>query len=122
MGGKMPPEYWREYRKRNREKLLAQERARRKTKPRVRDRTAEYAKRIKARVDRTPLPLLHAQEFTRNRGRIIAFWEEELEHDMIQEAHLAKLEGRDPVKAMQRYETREKSWRNITCELIPEIN
>lgn len=108
----MPASWWREYRRKNRERLNAQLRERRKGRPRSRgDRSAEYAKRRK-QVAIEPLPMLRPDL---QRGNAIAFWEDELRLDLAQEAELALLEGRCPQEAMTRYRAREKAWFRMTC-------
>ena len=44
------------------------------------------------------------------RGVRVAFWDDELDADLRQEAALAELEGRDPDEAVKAYAARERSW------------
>jgi hypothetical protein len=53
-------------------------------------------------------------------GIRIAFWEDELRLDLVQERHLAVLEGRDPDLAAATYRTRELTWHRITTTLPAE--
>jgi len=73
------------------------------------DRRREYAKRAsRAAPQLTPLfPDI-------KRGASVAFWDEELQADLRQEAVLAALEGRDPAEAVRAYAVREWSWHRST--------
>jgi len=123
MGGKMPAGYWRDYRARNRQRLSAQQRARRAASARDRvDRIAEYArtaaKRAAERAAEQPLtplfPDLH-------HGEVVSFWDVELLMDLRQERALAELEGRDPEEAAREYRARERSWFHHTAPLLEEV-
>ena|SRR4249920_1455017 len=113
MPGKMSAEWWREYRSKNRDRINAQAAARRKQKPRVRNRAEEYAK--KRKPPEIPLEPLFPQI---RHGGAISFWDEELNMDLAQEAELAKLQGRDPVVACRAYRAREYRWFRITAPLV----
>lgn len=110
MGSKMSPEWWREYRRKNAERLNEQQRTRRAAKPRERgDRKAEYAKRAAARQQHEgdgPLPLLYPEL---QHGRAVAFWEDELRLDLAQErsAHKALNPKDTRGHPVERYKSRE---------------
>ncbi len=116
MSGKMPAEYFREYRARRR---LSGNPVRRRAgyvRP-TRDYGAEYARSLQLHprlAAPQPLPLLmpHLQH-----GARVAFWEDELRLDLAQEARLAELEGRDPVTAIAAYRARETNWRAHTVAI-----
>ena len=115
----MTPEYWRDYRKRNRDKINARDRARRARGRDRGDRSAEYAKRnaerAAARPNIEPLPVLYPEL---NHGTSIAFWHDELRMDLAQERILAELEGRDPDEAVRAYTARENAWDHMTNPLL----
>lgn len=113
----MPPEWWREYRRRRCEELRAYNRERRQT-PKVREqrRASEARRRAKQAVlAQEPLPMLYPHL---QRGTAVSFWEDELRLDLEQEAALARLEGRCPVEAVRKYRAREAAWSRITGPLI----
>lgn len=109
MPGKMPAEYWREYRKKHREKLNAQQAERRKNDEELRKRrhAAETERRRRRREgedDSWEIPQLY--EYLRS-GRYYSFWEDELKMDLEQERALAKLEGKDQEEAVRKYRSKE---------------
>jgi hypothetical protein len=132
MSGKMPPSYFREYRRRRRAEG-------RPVQSGPQDRTREYAIRRENRrlvrvglaplsrdglraprsaIDVAPLPLLLPDL---QHGARVAFWEDELRLDLHQEARLAELEGRDPGAAIAAYRARETSWRAHMAPMLEEI-
>jgi hypothetical protein len=100
----MSAAWWREYRARRREEGRPVKRERR-----VRgDRSAEYARRRSRAAPVVELPVPTGQHGTR-----LAFWEDELRRDLAQEAELARLERRNPDRAVAAYRARELAWRQI---------
>jgi hypothetical protein len=113
MGGKMSAAWWRDYRRRNGERVNAQLRARRSRGRNRGDRSREYAKRP-TRANPRPTPLYpHLKH-----GSTVSWWHTELAMDLEQERELARLEGRDPEDAVARYRARELRWFNLTVPLV----
>lgn len=116
-------EYWRDYRRRNRERLNAQLAERRRRNGRG-DRTAERAaenarRRARHQASRPePLPMLHPHL---KQGTVVEFWDEALRHDIEQEKELALLEGRCPKKAAARYRAENlKFSKAVPLHLLPD--
>jgi hypothetical protein len=112
--------YWRAYRAANRDRLNAQQRARRAThRPSRGDRSAESAGRpSRAAAGDAPLPVLFPKLV---RGVALSFWEDELRMDLHQERILAALEGRDPDAAAKLYRAREVAWHRWTGPLLEAV-
>ena len=118
MSGKMPAEYFREYRARRR---LAGNPVRRRA-GYVRDRSKERRRPRPSRALPRLVPLIETLGRTPgletvSRGLKVAFWHEELVLDLAQERELARLEGRDPEAAVTAYRRRELDWRSRTVVL-----
>ena len=114
MGGKQSPEWWREYRLRRAKELREYNRKRRQQpKVKAQRQASENRRRARIRGAQEPLPQLHPEL---RHGQVLSFWEDELRLDLIQEAALARLEGRDPLEAMKVYRAREMRWHRITVE------
>lgn len=112
----MSAEWWREYRRRNAEKLRAYNRARRQTPTlKAQRRASEQRRRARLRVEYAPLPALYPDL---QHGGTVSFWDDELRLDLAQERALAALTG-DP-SAVTEYRAREWAWRRITVPLPVE--
>jgi hypothetical protein len=92
------------------------------------DRSAEYAHR-RARATATatqPIPDLHhghdlfeeARRIVGPRRTSLVVLYDPLYDDLLSEATLALIEGRDPQVAVQQYGTRERSYSRVTCPLF----
>ena len=109
------PEY------RARQNRLRNERRRRRGRG---DRTAEYARRKSRALP--PMPGLHHGHDLFERARrivgprrttLVALYDP-LYDDLLSEATLALLEGRDAEEAIRRYGARERSYRRVTCPIL----
>jgi hypothetical protein len=88
------------------------------------DRTAEYARRTSRA--HPPLPGLHVgHDLFEQAKRIVGpprgtltTLHDPLHEDLLSEATLAILEGRDPAEAVDRYGARERSFGRVTCPLF----
>ena len=110
MSGKMPAAYFREYRARRR---LAGNPVRRRpsyVRP-PRNYAAEYARSLDLHPSVVATPRLPILMPELQHGVRVAFWEDELKLDLVQEGRLAELEGRDPAAAVAAYRVRETNWR-----------
>lgn len=127
---------WREYRRRNADRLREYNRARRQQpKLRAQRHAAENRRRVRRRgelLDVSPLPAAHTghQLFDaaraavgplRSRGAQLAFPEELDWEDAVSEAVLALLEGGDPVAAATAYLRRERGIRRVCGPLLVEV-
>jgi hypothetical protein len=116
-------EYWREYRRKNKERLREYNRERRKQ-PKVKAQRVQQEIRRRARrrgeLDTSPLPSLHPHLKPPSPGKEYIFWSEDLMHDLEQERELARLEGRDPDEAARRYRNRELLYHRETTRLFEE--
>lgn len=110
----MPPEWWREYRRRRQEHLREYNRQRRQTpKLKAQRRASEQRRLAKKRPPPCPDPLPPLYPSLQV-GKYLSFWEDELRLDLAQEAWLAVLEGNDPEEAVARYRRREINWKHHT--------
>jgi len=109
------PEY------RARQNRLRNERRRRRGRG---DRTAEYAARASRATP--PVPGLHvghdlfdlARRIVGPRRTTLVMLHDPLYDDLMSEATLALIEGRDPEDAVRRYRARERSFGRATCPLF----
>lgn len=99
------------------------------------DRTLEYARR-RERMQRdrqlrhadTPVPALHvghdlfevAREIVGPRRTAFVVLHDPLYDDLVSEATLALIEGRDPHEAVRAYGARERSFGRVTCRLLED--
>ena len=90
------------------------------------DRSAEYARRRSRAV--SPLPGLHVghdlferarQVVGPRRSTLVTFYDP-LYDDLVSEATLALIEGRDPGDAVRSYGARERAFGRVTCPLLEE--
>lgn len=121
MGGKMSAEWWREYRRRN-PRLRGYNRERRQDATVRAQRHAQEVRRrsrlrAMARERLDQFSVTHELiEWARSivnipsRGAVFMFKEEVLSEDLVSEAILARLEGRDPLAAVQQYRAQEVAW------------
>ena len=129
MGGKQSAEWWREYRARNRDRLNAQQRARRAGRPR--DRTRERAvAAARARERRAadaafviPAPYTGSDVF--DHARLIVHKHARLKpdtrtrvygdqfEDCVGEVVVALIEGSCAISAIHRFRKREWDWRRF---------
>ena len=111
------PEY------RERQNQLRNERRRRNGRG---DRSAEYARRRSRAVP--PLPGLHvghdlferARQVVGPRRSTLVTLHDPLYDDLVSEATLALIEGRDPWDAVRSYGARERAFGRVTCPLLEE--
>ena len=90
------------------------------------DRSAEYARR-KSRA-MPPMPGLHvghalfeqAREIVGPRTTSLVQLHDPLYDDLLSEATLAIIEGRDPAHAVRAYGVRERAFGRVTCQLFEE--
>ena len=110
-----------EYRKR--QNRLRNERRRRNGRG---DRSAEYARRRSRAIP--PIPGLHvghdlfeqARDVVGPRRSTLVTLHDPLYDDLVSEATLALIEGRDPVAAIRSYGARERAFGRVTCPLLEE--
>jgi hypothetical protein len=106
---------------RARQNQLRNERRRRKGRG---DRTAEHARRRSRAIP--PLPGMHvghaiferAREIVGPRRTTLVSLHDPLHDDLLSEATLAILEGRDPHDAIRSYGAKERSFGRATCPLL----
>lgn len=111
------PEY------RDRQNRLRNERRRRNGRG---DRSAEYAKRPSRAIP--PMPRLHEGhelfEFARRvvgpAPTSLVSLHDPLHEDLLSEATLALLEGRDPGAAVRAFGARERAFGRVTCQLLDD--
>ena len=88
------------------------------------DRSAEYAKRRSRAIPQVPgLHLGHdlfdlARRIVGPQKTTLVTLRDPLHEDLLSEATLALLEGRDPADAVDRYRKQERSYGRITCPLL----
>jgi hypothetical protein len=90
------------------------------------DRSAEYAKRASRAIP--PIPALHeghevfeqARAVVGPRRTSLVQLHDPLYEDLLSEATLAIIEGRDPEDAVRAYGARERSFGRVTCQLYEE--
>jgi hypothetical protein len=106
---------------RERQNRLRNERRRRNGRG---DRSAEYARRRSRAIP--PVPPMHighqlfelARRIVGPQTTTLATLRDPLHEDLLSEATLALLEGRDPADAVVRYRAREHAYGRITCPLL----
>ena len=111
------PEY------RERQNRLRNERRRRDGRG---DRSAEYARRRSRAIP--PMPGLHvghdlfdrARDLVGPRRSSLVTLHDPLYDDLVSEATLALIEGRDPDAAIRSYGARERAFGRVTCPLLEE--
>lgn len=99
------------------------------------DRTMEYARRRErmqqnrpVRHADVPVPALHtghdlfemAREIVGPRRTTFMVLQDPLYDDLLSEATLALIEGRDPHEAVRAYGARERSFGRVTCRLLED--
>jgi hypothetical protein len=122
------PAYYRAWRAahpayRERQNRLRNERRRRSGRG---DRSAEYAGRPSRAIPH--VPALHvghqlferAREIVGPRRSTLATLHDPLYDDLVSEATLALIEGRDPVDAIRAFGARERAFGRVTCQLFEE--
>jgi hypothetical protein len=90
------------------------------------DRAAEYARRRSRALP--PMPPLHASHDLFERARMVvgprrtmfAALHDPLHDDLLSEATLALIEGRDPVEAIRSFRAREHAYGRMTCRLFAD--
>ena len=90
------------------------------------DRSAEYAKRPTRAAP--PMPGLHVGHWLFERARQVVGprrtslvqLHDPLYEDLLSEATLALIEGRDPEDAVRHYGARERAFGRVTCQLFEE--
>jgi hypothetical protein len=90
------------------------------------DRSAEYARRPSRA--QPPAPGLHvghelfeqARKVVGPRATTLVQLHDPLYDDLVSEATLAIIEGRDPKDAVRAYGARERSFGRVTCQLFDE--
>lgn len=90
------------------------------------DRSAEYARRPSRAAP--PLPGAHvghplfdaARAIVGPRVTSLVTLHDPLHEDLLSEAVLALLEGRDPAEAVRAYGARERAYGRVTCPLIAD--
>ena len=90
------------------------------------DRSAEYARRPSRALP--PMPGLHvghelfeqAREVVGPRLTNLVQLHDPLYEDLVSEATLAMIEGRDPEDAVRNYGARERAYGRVTCQLFEE--
>jgi hypothetical protein len=106
---------------RERQNRLRNERRRRNGRG---DRSAEYARRRSRAIP--PLHGLHtghdlferAREVVGPRRSTMVMLHDPLYDDLLSEATLALIEGRDPAEAIRAYGARERAFGRVTCPLL----
>ncbi len=91
------------------------------------DRSKEYAQQRKPTIP--PMPALHlghelfnlAKRIVGPRKSSLVALYDPLHDDLLSEATLALVEGRDPSEAVRRYRARERTYGRITCPLFDEV-
>ena len=90
------------------------------------DRSAEYARRASRAIP--PVPPMHvghavfeqAREVVGPRATNLVQLHDPLYDDLLSEATLAIIEGRDPKDAVRNYGARERAYGRVTCQLFEE--
>ena len=90
------------------------------------DRSAEYAGRRSRAIP--PVPALHvghdlferAREVVGPRRSTLVTLHDPLYDDLVSEATLALIEGRDPADAVRAFGARERAFGRVTCPLFEE--
>ena len=90
------------------------------------DRTAEYARRSSRSLP--PIPPMHdghqlfdrARDIVGPRRTTYVALHDPLHDDLLSEATLALIEGRDPHEAIRAFRAREHAFGRITCPLFAE--
>ncbi len=90
------------------------------------DRSAEYAGRPSRAIP--PMPGLHlghrlferARQIVGPRRTTLVNLEDPLYDDLVAEATLALIEGRDPEDAVRAYGARERAFGRVTCPLLDQ--
>ena len=108
---------------RNRQNRLRNERRRRNGRG---DRSTEYARRRSRAIP--PVPGLHvgpdrfeqARDVGGPRRSTLVTLHDPLYDDLVSEATLALIEGRDPVAAIRSYGARERAFGRVTCPLLED--
>lgn len=111
------PEY------RERQNRLRNERRRRQGRG---DRAGEYARRPSRAIP--PIPSLHlghdlfeaARRIVGPKRSSLITLHDPLHEDMLSEATLALIEGRDPGEAVRAYGARERAFGRVTCQLVDD--
>jgi hypothetical protein len=94
------------------------------------DRSAEYtSRRSRAMPAVPPIPCLHlGHELFEQARRVVGpkrtslvSLHDPLHEDLLSEATLALLEGRDPSEAARAYRARERAYGWVTCPLLEEV-
>jgi hypothetical protein len=88
------------------------------------DRSAEYARRRSRAIP--PIPPLHdghdlferARQIVGPRQTTLVTLHDPLHDDLLSEATLALIEGRDPHEAIRSFRSREHAYGRITCPLF----
>lgn len=88
------------------------------------DRSAEYARRRSRAIP--PIPPLHdghplfeeARQIVGPRRTSLVTLHDPLHDDLLSEATLALIEGRDPHEAIRTFRSRERTFGRITCPLF----
>ena len=91
------------------------------------DRSTEYARRRRPTIP--PMPALHlghdlfnlARRIVGPRKTSFVVLHDPLYDDLVSEATLALIEGRDPTEAVRRYGARERTYGRVTCPLFDEV-
>jgi hypothetical protein len=93
------------------------------------DRSAEYARRASQASPAIPdMPALHvghdlfarARTVVGPRTTTLVSLVDPLYDDLVSEATLAMIEGRDPVDAVRAYRARERAFGRVTCQLLDQ--
>lgn len=112
---------WRAAHPEYRERQNALRKARRAVQSR--DRRSEYAQRPSRAIVPLPAPFLGHPLFDAARAIVgmdrgtLTMLHDPLREDLLSEAVVALVEGRDPSEAVRRFRAIENGWRAWTCEL-----
>ena len=90
------------------------------------DRSDEYARRASRSIP--PIPPMHdghhlfdrARDIVGPRRSTLVALHDPLHDDLLSEATLALIEGRDPHEAIRAFRARERAFSRITCPLFAE--
>jgi hypothetical protein len=88
------------------------------------DRSAEYRQRQSRAIPGVPglhvghLLFEEARRIVGQRRSTLATLHDPLHDDLLSEATLALLEGRDPVDAIRRYGATERAFGRVTCPIV----
>jgi hypothetical protein len=91
------------------------------------DRSAEYAQRRSRAIP--PIPPLHDGHDLFERARLIVgprqttlvALHDPLHDDLLSEATLALIEGRDPHEAIRTFRARERAFGRVTCQFFENV-